>query len=235
MAGTLALPDLLRHAGAVMTQRDGWPVAAHYGSAAGELAVCVSGVGLAVRADLATFTIEAKPEAADRLLDRVLGHGLVPGGASLEAGAWWCRSAGAEELTVICPRSMAARLVRTLSHEITRIAHADMVDRWEDRVVLGVIGRKTIGVLEALEVFGAAGDPRRASPCTTTALAGHAVTWLLQADTAALAVVELDGAAAAWQALDDAGRPHGISCVGIEAIDRYCLTTRASRTGITLL
>src|SRR3954468_15607148 len=92
MSETLALPDLLRHAGAVMTERDGHPVPAHYGSAPGELAVCVRSVGLAVRSDLVAVSGAASPAGLDRLIERELGHSIAMGGAALEAGAWWCRS-----------------------------------------------------------------------------------------------------------------------------------------------
>src|SRR4051794_3648856 len=106
----LALPHLLSSAGAVMTVRDGQPIAAHYGSAAGELAVCVRGVGLAVRADLAVLSITATPRALAHLSDRVLRRALAPGGAALESGAWWCRRANSDELVVIRPPPAAARL-----------------------------------------------------------------------------------------------------------------------------
>jgi hypothetical protein len=79
------------------------------------------------------------------------------------------------------------------------------------------------------------GDPRDAAPFTATSVHGHRVSWLLQADNAALAVVNAGSAAAVWQAIDDRNRPHRISCVGIESIDRYLLTERAARRHTTLL
>src|SRR6187399_3313085 len=62
--GDVAWPtiaDRLRVAGGVMILREGHAVAANFGSAATELAVCVKRVGLAVRSDLDALEI-AGPE-----------------------------------------------------------------------------------------------------------------------------------------------------------------------------
>jgi Aminomethyltransferase folate-binding domain len=88
-----ALADCLREAGGVMVMRDGHQVAAHFGSTATEVAVCVKRVGLAVRADLAV--VEAAPD----------GHQAPsPGRARRIAGMWCCRVASDRAL-VIGPRS----------------------------------------------------------------------------------------------------------------------------------
>ena len=46
------LEPQLQRAGATMVARHGWWVAAHFGSPAGELALCETAVGLADRSDL---------------------------------------------------------------------------------------------------------------------------------------------------------------------------------------
>lgn len=235
MADPVALPDLVAHAGAVMTERDGRPVPAHYGSPAGELAVCVTGVGLALRSDLVNLSVTAAPRALAQLVKRTLDRQIAPGGAALEAGAWWCMSSDAHELVLISRSGAAARLVRALRHEVVRLPDAELTDHSEERVILCVVGRRAGRVLEGLGVFGPAGDPRGVPPFLPVSLDGRQVTWLLQAETAALAMVDAASAAATWRAIDDAGRPYGISCVGIESIDRYLLTERASHRGITLL
>src|ERR671931_672004 len=58
---TLTISDRVLRAGGVMVIREGHPVAAHFGSAATELAVCVQRVGLAVRSDLDALEL-AGPE-----------------------------------------------------------------------------------------------------------------------------------------------------------------------------
>src|SRR5438045_2601914 len=92
MTDTVALPDLLLRAGAVMTVRDSRAVAAHYGSAAGELSVCIRGAGFAVRSDLSNLSIRGRSSALDRVVARAVDRPLMPGGATFHAGAWWCRS-----------------------------------------------------------------------------------------------------------------------------------------------
>jgi hypothetical protein len=88
-----ALADCLREAGGVMVMRDGHQVAAHFGSTATEVAVCVKRVGLAVRSDLAA--VDVPPD----------GH-QVPslGRARRIAGTWYCRVAS-DRAVVIGPRS----------------------------------------------------------------------------------------------------------------------------------
>lgn len=56
------LTDVLQIAGAVMTTRYGRPVAANFGSAAGELAVCVNGVGVCDRSELSVLALEGRAE-----------------------------------------------------------------------------------------------------------------------------------------------------------------------------
>jgi Aminomethyltransferase folate-binding domain len=92
-----ALVDCLREAGGVMVMRDGHQVAAHFGSTATEVAVCVKRVGLAVRSDLAV--IDVPPD----------GHQAPsPGRARRIAGTWCCRVAS-DRAVVIGPRSELPR------------------------------------------------------------------------------------------------------------------------------
>ena len=68
------LDAVLRLAGAVFSSRNGHPVAIHYGSAAGELSVCVSAVGLVDRSDLCKLEIETPGDrASTELSSRVAG------------------------------------------------------------------------------------------------------------------------------------------------------------------
>jgi hypothetical protein len=61
-----------------MTKRGGRSVPAHYGSAATELSVCVTGVGLADRSDLAIASLTAPAHEIDEALTRFLGHAWHP-------------------------------------------------------------------------------------------------------------------------------------------------------------
>jgi hypothetical protein len=71
------LADRLRLAGGVMSEREGHPVAANFGSAASELAICVKRVGLAVRSDLDALEIAGPEPWLAHFLEASLG-GRVP-------------------------------------------------------------------------------------------------------------------------------------------------------------
>src|SRR5512132_3729779 len=95
--GEVAWPtiaDRLRLAGGVMIVREGHTVAANFGSAATELAVCVHRVGLAVRSDLDALEIEGSESWLAHFLDGALGADPpAPGTAVSAAGSWCCRVA----------------------------------------------------------------------------------------------------------------------------------------------
>ena len=70
------------------------------------------------------------------------------------------------------------------------------------------------------------GDPRTVAPFAHGSIAGIAASWLLQSDRQALALVPREHAGEAWPAIERAGRPFGISCVGHEAASRHALLER---------
>lgn len=234
MPEALALADLLRQAGAVLTRRGGRPVPAHYGSPAGELAVCVAGVGLAERSDLAVISIAAGERGLDQLLVRVLGHEIAPGGAVLDGGVWWCRAASGIELLAICPGARAQSLKVMLHRDVGRLVGGTLTDLSDARLVLNVVGRRTAEVLAELGVYGPDANPRTTQPFTEVPVAGQPVSWLLEADTGAYAIVDASRSGEVWRAIEAAGRASGITCVGIEAVERYALTERGRRGNASL-
>jgi Aminomethyltransferase folate-binding domain len=235
MAETVALSYLLEQAGAVMTFRGGQPVPAHFGSAPGELAVCVQRVGLAHRPDLAVVSLTGPGRVLDRLLERVVGHEIAPGGTAFEGGAWWCRSSSQTDVVLVSRRVSTERLMGLLRHNVSGFSCADLIKCSEERLVFNVVGRRTEEVLADLGVLGPSGDVRDAAPFCETQIRGHEVAWLLEERIAALAIVEPTYAAAVWQAIDEAGRRYGVCCVGLEAIERYALLERAQLHSLTLL
>jgi glycine cleavage system aminomethyltransferase T len=220
------LAGVLRQAGAVFSSRDGVPVAIHYGSAAGELAVCVSAVGLVDRSDLAKLVIEAPPASLDALTSRLAGGELVPGGALCAAGAWWC-CAAEDKLLVLAEPSVGRRLVERLRVHAMHQPVRRLRECSAELAAIGLLGPAAVRVLRALGVYGAAGDPRLVTPFGPGTVSGLDVSWLLESDRSAVALVPRDRAADAWRAIEAAGRPFGISCVGREAAGRYALLERA--------
>ena len=217
------LQAVLRQAGAVLSAREGSTVAVNYGSAAGELAVCVRAVGLVDRADLCTLVIEASPEQLRRVVPRQLGGPLQPGGMRFAGDAWWC-GARADQIIVVCEPRPARRLAARLgASQHLVVSVSDHSADWE---AIELLGRATPDVLRALRVYGDAGDPRCVPPFSTGIVAGVDVMWLLDTDRRALALIPSQSAGQVWRAIETAGRPFGISCVGWEAAARYAVLER---------
>jgi glycine cleavage system aminomethyltransferase T len=200
--GQLASPtlsDRLRKAGGVMVTRDGHQVAAHFGSTATEVAVCVKRVGLAVRSDLAA------PDVVGA--ESWLGHEVPsPGRARRIAGTWCCRVAS-ERVVVVGPWSAIAQ------------AAGDS----RDRAVLTLVGPRAhqvladVGLHNDLELEGVREGWFADSP--TLLLRESADRYLL--------VVDAEQADEAWRLLLDAGRSLGLSMVGAEALARLAAAPTA--------
>jgi hypothetical protein len=193
-----ALVDRLRLAGGVMVMRDGHPVAAHFGSTATEVAVCVKRVGLAVRSDLAVVDVSgSEPSLAP------LQPVPSPGRARRIAGTWCCRVAS-DRTVVIGPWSATARWT-----QLPR-------DRTSVRAVLTLVGPLAhqvladVGLHNGLEIEGLREGWFADSP--TLLMRESADRYLL--------VVDAEQAGQAWRELLDAGRSLGLSMVGADALAR---------------
>ena len=222
------LDEVLRQAGAVFSSRAGQPVAISYGSACGELAVCVSGVGLVDRSGLSKLVIEAPAAQLGELMARFLDAIVAPGGARLADGAWWCRSA-ANRIVVLSEPPIGRRLRERLRSDALHHVALDIRDRSTDLAAIELLGRNARKVLRAIGAYGESGDPRGVSPFTPGSVDGIDVLWLLESDRRALALMVHDRAGEAWRAIEQAGREFGISCVGRDAAVRYALLERTRR------
>lgn len=220
-----SLQNVLQNAGAVFSLRGGRPTAVHYGSPAGELAVCVSAVGLLDRSELTKLVIEAPAAQLNHLTARVAGGTVAPGGALFADGAWWCGAAPGRTV-VLCEPVVGVRLTERLRAQDVHHVEVTVADRTRDWAAIGLLGRHAGKVLRALRAYGESGDPRQVAPFAAGSVAGIDAFWLLESDCRALVVVPDALAGAAWRAIESAGRPFGISCVGIEAARRYALLER---------
>ena len=213
---------MLQQAGGILVLRDGRAVVTHYGSAAGELAACVSAVGLADCSELTKLVLHGRSEQLRQLTSRVAGTEVAPGGAALSGGVWWCAES-AERMIVLCDPRLGERLGVQLRARVSRRASVELEDHSQDWAALAVVGRRTRPLLAELGVYGEAGDPRGVAPLTAHAMTGADVLWLLESDHKALALVPRAHAAQVWRTIDRAGQAFGISAVGREAVARYAL------------
>jgi glycine cleavage system aminomethyltransferase T len=204
---------------------DGRAVVAHYGSAAGELAACVSAVGLADRSDLAKLVLEGPPAQLQHLSQRLTGSEIAPGGAVLSGGAWWCAEQP-ERMLVLCEAGHSERLRAVLHARVARRSAVSLTDRSADVAALAVVGRRASALLAELGVYGASGNPRHVPPLTAHTGAGAEVLWLLESDDKALAVMAAAEAPTVWHTIERAGQRFGLCAVGQEALARYALIRR---------
>jgi glycine cleavage system aminomethyltransferase T len=206
----------------VFVRREGREVVLHYGSAAGELAACVSAVGLADCSELTKFVLEGAEERLRVLVRRMTGAALAPGGAVSVGGTWWCAERP-ERVIVLCQPAAGDRLWARLRMSVAPRGSVRLEDRSGELAALAVAGRRSRALLAELGVYGGAGDPRLVPPLTSCRVGGTEVLWLLQSDRRALALVAAEDAPAVWRELERAGRRHGICAVGSEALARYGL------------
>jgi len=197
-------------------------VAVNYGSAAGELAACVSAVGLADRSDLTKLVLEAPAEQLRRLMSRLAGGTVAPGGALFAGGVWWC-GVSPERVLVLCERRQGERLRGQLHARAAQQPTLALEDHTADWTAIEVVGRYADRLLRDLGVYGESGDPRVVAPLTAHPIAGARVLWLLESDSRTLALVPRESAGAVWRAIERAGQRFGICAVGEEAITRYRL------------
>jgi glycine cleavage system aminomethyltransferase T len=213
-------------AGAIRGDHDGRPVTLHYGSAAGELAACVSRVGLGDRSELGKLALEGSHETLRQVVSHLTGMALATGGALCTGTVWWCAPTP-ERVLVLTEPSDGDRLqsrIRRLGARHPDLRIRDLSHAWS---TIAIVGRQAGDVLARLGVYGATGDPRSVAPASSLRVAGSEVTWLLQSDHRALALMGHRDAPAVWHALHAAGRPFGICAVGQQAIARYTLLGRS--------
>jgi len=223
------LDEVLRRAGAVFAGHKGQTVAVNYGSAAGELAVCVRAVGLVDRSELTKLVLEAPPAQLGHLLVRLTGRIVAVGGALQTDDGWWCR-ATEDGAILLSEPAIGARLRERLRDQAQVLHHVSVTvtDRSAQWAAIALIGDATPKLLRGLCAYGESGDPRTAAPFSAGVVRGVDVMWLLESDREALALVARSQAAELWRMLEDAGRPFGISCVGHEAARRYALLERSA-------
>src|SRR5689334_16858113 len=103
-----ALSEKLRRSAETVGLRGGRLVPLHYGSAAGELALCLRGVGMVDRGDLRVLTVSTHPNALDRLMEQTIDGGLAIGEAESVGHTHWARTAADRAIAVLPSSTVSA-------------------------------------------------------------------------------------------------------------------------------
>ena len=211
------LEPQLQKAGATMVARHGWWVAAHFGSPAGELALCETAVGLADRSDLGKLELRGEAGAVELLVGQLTGGQVAPGDALLAGGAWWC-AVSPEHVVALSDAGQTDR-VRAAALEAMRwTPGATVTDVTPRYAALALLGPRTADVLAELSdsepPLGDVDEPA----FDVLRLAAVPVMLLRGAPGRAVALTETARAAALWAEIERAGREAGIGHVGADAV-----------------
>lgn len=207
--------------------RGGHLVPLRYGSAAGELAVCLRSVGLVDREDLRVLEVSASPSALDLLTDELAGGGLASGEATTVANSYWGRLTPGRLLV-----ALPAASEPVLCEELLRIPEVEepTVEEIELQAI-GVIGPATAGLLTELGASGALAGVNGHGRIAAGVAAG-VVVWMILDDASALALVGPEDAVQLWNSLTEAGRRFDLGYVGAEAAERFeAIRRRAGEPG----
>jgi glycine cleavage system aminomethyltransferase T len=209
---TGSVPEVCLAAGAQLGERDGHVIAALYGSSHGEIAACMTHVGLADRSDLGTLELRGGQSQLDRALATRLGDPPpAAGSARRQRGIWYLRLDSRRTLIVGPHSALAAGPPIGEGGD-----HADLVskDIGAKLGIISVIGPRAIRLLAAARLpaelaIGAIGrDPAD----------DDIVAILRESQRRILILVKTPATNAAWGRLLVAGEPLGAAFVGCDAL-----------------
>jgi glycine cleavage system aminomethyltransferase T len=190
------LDSLLRGHGATMAIRHGRCVAAHFGSAASETAVCLRTVGIADRSERTTFELRGAPGDVDEAL-----AALGPP----DAAAWWARTS-ARTAIVRCEYVDAPRCAAAVLPAEGTLA-VDVSSRY---AAIGVVGPLAEDLLATAAIDDGDGRP-------IVMRDGQGALELL---------VDTGEAERLWARLLEAGAPFRVACVGLDALEHLAASHR---------
>ena len=204
----------LREAGARFEERDGWRVAAGFGSPAGEAEACRTGVAIADRSAMGKLELQGRPETLEAAIERVVTGGAPRPGelAAFGDGLLW-RSSADRALAVCEPA--AALGVRGLLEE-ARDGCA-LVELTAGLAALELRGPRARELLERLTAIDVRPEVLPVAGVLAGALARVPAALLRPEAEAFLVLVASPEAPDAWEIVLDAGAPLGLRVVGEEA------------------
>jgi len=202
------LDEVLKRSGAHMTEREGWVVAADFGSLAAEIAVSRASAGLADVSSMGKFEVRDSAHAIAEM--HPSGREPRPGRA-LEAGdAWWC-VLSPEQLLVLSAPEKAEQVRAELADRVHEGTSVEDVSA--DRVAVCLTGPFAREVLT--RAGATAAGPRS---LRVQSVGGVPALVLQQYEKQWLVLASASEAGSLWEALSDAGTPLGLAYVGADAI-----------------
>lgn len=216
------LEPLLLRAGATMSARHGWLMAAHFGSPPGEIAACERTVGLADRSDLGKFELRGPRDDLDVLIGQLSGGEIRPGDALLAEGVWWC-SVSRDHALAVCDPEHTDRVLATIEEAMRWVPGATVTDVTRSLAALGLFGPRTRELLE--ELCSSAPEFADDAPpeLVVTRLASVPVMVLRTAPERAVVLTHRSRVGELWDDTERAGDPLGIARVGAQAVNRLPL------------
>jgi glycine cleavage system aminomethyltransferase T len=202
------LDDELKRSGAHMTEREGWLVAADFGSLAGEIAVSRATAGLADVSSISKFEVRGPATAIADLYPS--GRELRTGRALEAADAWWCVVTH-DSLLVLASPGKASRVRTDLEERTDR--HTQIADVTSERVAVcltGPFAREVITRAGATPVGPGSVRMESVAGAPTLVVHQYEKQWLLIAPAIDAAVL--------WHTLTEAGSPFGLAYVGADAL-----------------
>src|SRR5688572_24493208 len=196
---------------AALHDRDGHTVVAHYGSVAGEIAVCLKSVGLADRSDLGVIELRGDRERLDRALVAHFGDPpLAVGSGRRIDGIWYLRLDARRTLLVAPHAALASEPAIAGGPARDSLTHHDI---GASLGIGGIVGPRDALLLAAAGLpwlpLGAVGsDPDDVS----------IIAILRESRRRDLALVRATAADALWARLLTAGEPLGAAFVGHAAL-----------------
>jgi glycine cleavage system aminomethyltransferase T len=203
------LAEELKRSGAHMAEREGWLVAADFGSLGAEIAVSRRAAGLTDVSSLGKLELRGAASALAEL--RPTGAPPAAGEAVESAGSWWCALTG-ELLLVLSAPAIAARVRDELTERAAE-AGAELADVTAERVAICLTGPAAGDVLTAA---GATATP--VGGLRVDSVGGVPTVVLHQREQVWLLVAAASDAGAVWHSVSDAGAPFGLANVGADAL-----------------
>ena len=224
-----SVPDACLAASAVLHDRDGHTVVAHYGSVPGEMAVCAKSVGLADHSDYGVLELRGDRELLDRVLVALLGDPPLQVGSARRLRSVWHLRLDARRALLVGPHAaLASGPAIGRGYDRGDLPHRDI---GASLAIVGIVGPRAARLLAAAGLPGelAIGAIDTGAGTAAGARDGGVVALLRESQRRYLALVRADAADAFWSRLLAAGEPLGAAFVGYDALTLLNASSAAAR------